>query len=57
MRRVWFRGILALVWVLAGMVALCHGGIVLSVFDLIMGAYFGYHAFLNAKGEKQDDRR
>lgn len=57
MRRVWFRRIISLVWLLAAAVSLCHGGIALSVFDLVMGGYFGYHSFLNTKEEKRDGRR
>ncbi len=57
MRRVWFRRIISLVWLLAAAVSLCHGGIALAVFDLVMGGYFGYHSFLYTKEEKRDGRR
>lgn len=57
MRSVWFRGVIALVWMLAAAVSLCHGGIFLGVFDLILGVHFGYQALLSTKGEKRDGRK
>lgn len=57
MRHVWFRGVIALVWMLAAAVSLCHGGIVSGMFDLAVGVYFGYQAFLRAKEERRDGRR
>ena len=57
MRHVWFRGVIALVWMLAAAVSLCHGGIFLGVFDLILGVHFGYQALLSTKGEKRDGRK